>query len=405
MLAVFIPVILGYGLNLWWAVSSIQNQGNEDIRKYKDTAIANVKQNLKNQVDIAYAIMESNHRNSYYETDEGKKYLEKYYGHRLENIIDLVEVILKSKLKENQDGKLSLKEAQKQAQAEIKQLKYDNGAGYIWINDTGKPPKMIMHPTLPSLDGEILDDPSFKTALGSAKNLFEAFVEVCEKDGEGYVNYLWPKPSSDGLSEDKRKLSYVRLFKEWNWVIGTGVYIDDAIEDGKNKTIHDLKHMRYDNQVGYFWINDTTKPTPRMLMHPTKSELDGTILDDEKYKTTLGQYTDVKKNQNLFEAFAEVCETQGSGYVDYKWPKPTETGLTKPQPKMSYVKLYEPLGWIVGSGAYIDDIEKEVRERKDAISKQTTSLIYQELGVSIIIIILTMVILYFALKTSLSNKE
>ena len=142
-----------------------------------------------------------------------------------------------------------------------------------------------------------------------------------------------------------------------------------------------------------------------MLMHPTKSELDGTILDDEKYKTTLGQYTDVKKNQNLFEAFAEVCETQGSGYVDYKWPKPTETGLTKPQPKMSYVKLYEPLGWIVGSGAYIDDIEKEVRERKDAISKQTTSLIYQELGVSIIIIILTMVILYFALKTSLSNKE
>ncbi|MDM8562277.1 cache domain-containing protein [Candidatus Marithioploca araucensis] len=406
MFAVLIPVILGYGIYLWRTVSIIQKKGTEDIRKYQEMAIANVKQNLKNNVDIAYAMIESNHNNSLYETPAGKTYFENFYGPRLENIIVLVEVILKSKAKQVDDGKLSLEKAQEQAKVEIKQLRYDNGRGYIWINDTGKPyPKMIMHPTLPSLDGKILDDPSFNTALGGKKNLFVAFVEVCENKGEGYINYYWPKPLPDGLTHDKPKLSYVILFEEWNWIIGTGVYIDDAIEDGKTKSIYDLKQMRYGvNRVGYFWINDTTKPTPKMIMHPTKPELDGTILDDEKYNTTLGKYTDVQKGQNLFEAFAEVCETQGSGYVDYEWPKPTGNELTKPQPKMSYVKLYEPLDWIVGSGAYIDDIENEIKKREKAIKKQTMSLI-EELAISVIIIILTMVILYFVLKKYLPNQK
>ncbi len=407
MLFVLLLVMLGYGIDLWLTVSSIQNKGTQDIRKYQEMVIANVKQYLKNHVDIAYTVMESNYNNSLYKTPEGKTYLENFYGHSLENIIDLVEVILKSKAKQVDDGKLSLEKAQEQAKVEIKQLRYDNGTGYIWINDTGKPyPKMIMHPTLPSLvDGKILNDPSFNTAFGGKKNLFVAFVEVCENKGEGYVNYSWPKPLPDGLTHEKPKLSYVRLFKEWNWIIGTGVYIDDAIEDGKTKSINDLKQMRYDDGVGYFWINDTTKPTPRIIMHPTKPELDGQILNDPKYNTTLGKYTDVKKGQNIVEAQAEVCETQGSGYVDYEWPKPTENGLTKPQPKMSYVKLYEPLDWIVGSGVYIDDIENEIIKREKAIDKQTKSLIYQELAISVLIIILTMVILYFVLKKYLPNQK
>ena len=406
MLAVLIPVVLGYGIDLWLTVSSIQNKKTEDIRKYQEMAIANVKQNLKNHVDIAYTVMESNYNDSLYETSEGKTCLENFYGHRLENIIDLVEVLLKSKAKQVDDGKLSLENAQEQAKVEIKQLLYDDEAGYIWINDTGEPyPKMIMHPTLPYFDGEILEDPSFDTALGGRKNLFVAFVEVCENKGEGCVKYDWPKPDSSGLTPDKPKLSYVRLFKDWNWVIGTGIYIDDAIEDGKTKTISDIKQMGYDDGVGYFWINDITKPTPKMIMHPTKPKLDGKILDDPKYNTTLGKYTDVDKGQNLFEAFAKVCETQGSGYVDYEWPKPTEKGLTKSQPKMSYVKLYEPLGWIVGSGAYIDDIESEISKRKKAIKEQIDALIQKVLISSFIIIFLVMVILYFVLKKYLPDQK
>jgi hypothetical protein len=89
MLFVFIPVMLGYGVDLWRTVASIQNKGNENIRKYQEMAIDNVKQNLKNQVDIAYTIMKSNYDNSSYNTQQGKTYLENFYGPRLKNVIVL----------------------------------------------------------------------------------------------------------------------------------------------------------------------------------------------------------------------------------------------------------------------------------------------------------------------------
>lgn len=56
-------------------------------------------------------------------------------------------------------------------------------------------------------------------------NLFQAFAEVCRQKGEGYVDYLWPKP---GESVPSPKISYVKALKEWHWIIGTGVYVDDV---------------------------------------------------------------------------------------------------------------------------------------------------------------------------------
>ncbi len=56
--------------------------------------------------------------------------------------------------------------------------------------------------------------------------------------------------------------------------------------------------------------------------------------------------------------FAKICKEKGGGFVDYLWPKP---GESQPVPKISYVKLYEPWGWVVGSGIYIDDLYKQMR--------------------------------------------
>lgn len=387
-------------ITLMFNIYSIKQQGTEDIEEYKAVEVAKVKQNLKNYVDIAYATIDSNYKNS-----RNQAYLQKYYGHRLRSIIDVAETVLKSKATEVSAGRLSREEAQKQAKVEISKIRYDDGTGYIWINDTSKPfPKMIMHPTISSLDGQVLNDPSFNTALGQGKNLFIAFAEVCEQKGGGFVDYLWPKPLSDGsLIPDVPKLSYVKLFREWNWIFGTGVYVDDAITDGMEKSINDIRQMRYNNGVGYFWINDITKPTPRMVMHPTLPSLDGKVMNAQKFNATLGEYTGIGKGMNLFEAFAEVCERDGGGFVDYLWPKPTETGLTEDQPKMSYVKLYEPLGWIVGSGAYIDNIEKEIVEREEMINAQISSLTYKVLMVSIIIILFTIVVLHYVLDKYLSR--
>jgi methyl-accepting chemotaxis protein len=139
-------------------------------------------------------------------------------------------------------GEFSLEEAQKRAKERIKNMRYGNG-DYFWINDSGLPyPKMVMHPTVPALDGNELSDAKFEKAFNmvrgrsgdnepvKSKNLFQAAVEVTQAAGEGYVSYEWPKPLQGGgvTKELFPKESYVRLYKPWGWVIGTGIYIDDV---------------------------------------------------------------------------------------------------------------------------------------------------------------------------------
>lgn len=126
-------------------------------------------------------------------------------------------------------GNLDLETAQKQAISEIEKLRYDGGTGYFWINDTGTPnPKMIMHPISPKLNGQVLEDPKYNVAFGTKQNLFAAFVEVTSGPNHaGYVDYMWPKPVKEGITEDQPKLSYVERYEPWNWIVGTGIYIDD----------------------------------------------------------------------------------------------------------------------------------------------------------------------------------
>ena len=132
----------------------------------------------------------------------------------------------------------SIEQAQKEASDHIRKLRYEKKE-YIWINDLGKPvPKMIMHPTVPALDGKVLDDAKFNKATKSVdglngetrkldnKNLFVAFNEVVERAGKGFVNYEWPKPKEGGgtTTELYTKLSYVQKYEPWGWVIGSGIY-------------------------------------------------------------------------------------------------------------------------------------------------------------------------------------
>lgn len=117
-----------------------------------------------------------------------------------------------------QDGKLRPEEAQKRASEVIGMMRYDND-NYLWINDLH--PTMVMHPTKPQLNGTDLTN--FKDPAGKA--LFVEMVDTVRKNGAGFVYYMWPKPGSD---QPVSKLSYVKGFEPWGWLIGTGIYMDDV---------------------------------------------------------------------------------------------------------------------------------------------------------------------------------
>ncbi len=365
----------------FFSVRNIQAQGEVRVQNYKTEEINKVQNHLKDLVDVAYETIDKNHRNL-----NDLSYLSQYYERRLHDILNTGEAIINRYKSQVANRQLTLAQAQQRAMNEIRELRFDGGTGYIWINDTGKPyPKMVMHPTIPALDGQVLNDPKYDNAQGIGKNLFVAFVDVTENSPDGYVDYLWPKPTAEGLTEEVPKLSYVRRYNDWGWIMGTGIYIEDAEAEIQQRIKETIRAMRYANGTGYFWINDNRLPYPRMVMHPTIPTLDGKILDSPEYNNAQGV------DKNLFVAFVEVTAEGGSGFVDYLWPKPTPNGLSARKEKVSYVRLHEPTGWIIGSGAYIDNIDEAVVLKREEIQSQILDLVTNNLMVSTLFIVLAVI--------------
>jgi methyl-accepting chemotaxis protein len=135
----------------------------------------------------------------------------------LKHLAELALGIVKEEHAAAEKGDIAVADAQKRAIARLAALRYGNN-DYFWINDMQ--PRMVMHPIKPEMNGKDLS--TYKDPNG--KLLFVDFVETVRKDGAGFVPYEWPKP---GFDKPQPKLSYVVGFAPWNWVIGTGVYIDD----------------------------------------------------------------------------------------------------------------------------------------------------------------------------------
>jgi methyl-accepting chemotaxis protein len=114
------------------------------------------------------------------------------------------------------DGKLTEDQAKMEALSAIKDLRY-SGEEYFWINDMH--PTMVMHPIKPELDGKDLSGNKDSTG----KLLFIEFVNMVKVNGGGFVDYMWPKP---GSADPVAKVSFVKGFAPWGWIIGSGVYID-----------------------------------------------------------------------------------------------------------------------------------------------------------------------------------
>ena len=121
-------------------------------------------------------------------------------------------------------GSLTLSEAQKRAINRIQALRYgSNGKDYFWINDMDA--VVVMHPYRKDLVGRNLMD--FRDPLG--KRMFSEFVRVVRERGAGYVAYHWQW--MDDPTRIEPKISYVKGFKPWNWVVGTGIYTDDVRQE------------------------------------------------------------------------------------------------------------------------------------------------------------------------------
>ena len=146
-------------------------------------------------------------------------------------------------------------------------------------------------------------------------------------------------------------------------------------EVAKAQALAYIQHIRY-GEGNYYWVNDINL---KMLMHPISTSLNNK--DVSHVKDSNGKY--------IFQEMVRLTKEKGNGLVEYVWKKPK---IEEPQPKYSYVELFEPWGWVIGTGSYLDDVEKSITMMNKASSENKNKIIFNTiLLVAIITAILSIV--------------
>ncbi len=345
---VIFGILISVGIVGGYSLYNTIHQASEDVAAFKKELMDETKQKLKDLVDTVYTMVEKIHSQAVTVEDIKKK-----YGPGLKNLVDIpfsmindaYNIALNDASLSTEFSENLMKEAKEAVKKKISTLGYASG-NYFWINNTY--PKMVMHPKASDLYGKDLSrytkNGKVIMAEGTTTPMFIEMVRIGKESGDGFISYLWP--SLDDNTKWVRKLSYIRYFKPWNWIVGTGIYVDQAEADGRKEAEEIISKMKYgDND--YFYIMDTEA---NILAHLNQETIGRNLLDT---KDSAGRY--------IFREIIETAKSDGVGHIDYTWPK---IGSETPQPKLGYFKFFKPWNWIVVTGVYVDGLQAQIAAKE-----------------------------------------
>lgn len=220
----------------------------------------------------------------------------------------------------------------------LRPLRFNNGRGYYFILRTSG--VNVLLPVTPTQEGTnflLAPDREKRTA---AKEL----IALGEKKHEGFYHYKWAKP--DNLEQNHRKVSYIKLFEPYQWIIGAGEYLDEIEKQVQEEVLDRIGGISYGKDSYIFIFNFEE----RILSHIDESFQDAAL---QNYEDSQG----VRVTGQLLKA----SQRPDGGFVYYSWKKPS-TG--QELPKLAYAKAYEKWRWVIGAGVYLDDLEARFEAAK-----------------------------------------
>ena len=141
-----------------------------------------------------------------------------------------------------------------------------------------------------------------------------------------------------------------------------------------------VRGLRYGTD-GYFWI-DTFDGVNVLL--PPKPATEGTNRLD---------WTD-EDGKHMVADFIEIGKTDAGGFTDFKFPK---LGSDKPEPKRSYTAPYRPYSWVIGTGNYIDDIDKAVAAEEKLQLSEFGKIITKQISFSVLMVVISCLVFVLAI--------
>lgn len=246
--------------------------------------------------------------------------------------------------------------------------------GYYFIAEVTADNKVIsrMLPATPTKENiyahQLKDIDGFEYVKAFAKTIQE------EPNNEGFVEYKWYK-----LSDKKpySKISFVKLFKPYNWFIGFGEYYDDFEKRIKEEAIRRLDLFAF-GQNGYVWTLNTNHI---LLQHPYRKAFIG---------KSDAQTKDAQGTQISHLSINAALKNKEGAFIEYYWNKPNET---VPSKKIAYVKYIPDWDWVIGTGIYLEDIKFTL----DILKTQQNSDIRNSISH---LLLISLIVLIFAILSS-----
>jgi diguanylate cyclase (GGDEF)-like protein len=265
----------------------------------------------------------------------------------LKNIALLEEGFLDSKYHQFMAGRTSEAEAKRSALEDLRGFRYGNN-DYVWVSDYAS--RLLSHPD-PKLYGA--DYSAVKDVRG--RLIVPPMVQLARRDGEGFYSYWWKRL---GEEEPVEKLTYFRNYPRWEWVLGTGVYVDDVASEvarRKERMIEELRKTLatvHIARTGYVYIFDSRS---KLVVHPNP-DLQGTDVSGLKNPVTGRPLT--------ADLMAAARGTEP--VVRYLWDTPADKGHFV-HGKVSWVRYFQPFDWYIASSAYTDELDSTATALRNRI--------------------------------------
>jgi len=291
-------------------------------------------------------------------------------------------VILSNAMIKKYKNTLNKKELNHLIHSMLTNMRYENKNEYIFITDLET--------------GRVLGHPD-KNILG--KHVTELFVmkghSIFNRDGV-YEKIYFTKLNAG--KKKYEKLLYTREIKELNWIIGTGIYLDELKKEIQEQTIKSFEALKYDNNHYLFLFK---------LYAKNQGEYYGEVIINQGNASYNGKKlklntTSVSTN-TYRKSYLKLLKENNEGFISYSFPK---SNSKKENKKMSFLYLVKDWNWVIGSGFYFDDLQKEIDEIHDNVNTQIENYIYLGIYISIFLSLLTSFAFYLSSrKTKLTIDQ
>ena len=265
-------------------------------------------------------------------------------------------------------------EIKKMIKSALRPIRFNNGSGYFFAFTMDGIEELFAD--RPEIEGKNM----LSVQGAGGQFVVKDMIDILQNDTQGFYQYSWTKPGEE--THAFQKIAFVKYFEPYGWGIGTGIYVQDMVDQIQTDILTQVSTIRF-GQEGYFFGSEYGGG-PLFT--------NGTITRGGKNIWDITDPNGIK----IIQEMDRVAKMPGGGFVQYAWRK---LDSKTPTPKLVFVKNIPDWEWIVGAGLYIDAIDSTILSRKNLLYKD-----FRNKTIASIVLFFTMSLFSYLWARHLSRK-